>query len=54
MIQKILFYVTPTIATTITVAVVSYHALRKKKVEISDEEYQIQWGNGAPDQYKDK
>ncbi len=55
--QKILLvYVTPTIATVTTVAVVSFNAIRKRKVnpEISDEELQVQWGNGAPDQYKDK
>ncbi len=54
--QKILLYVTPTIATVTTVAVVSFNAIRKKKVnpEISDEELQVQWGNGAPSQYKDK
>ena len=55
--QKILLvYVTPTLATVTTVAVVSFNAMRKKKVnpEISDEELQVQWGNGAPDQYKDK
>ena len=55
--QKILLvYVTPTLATVTAVAVVSFNAVRKKKVnpEISDEELQVQWGNGAPDQYKDK
>jgi cytochrome c-type biogenesis protein CcmH/NrfF len=54
--QKILLYVTPAAATVTTVAVVSFNAIRKKKVnpEMTDEEYQVQWGNGAPDQYKDK
>ena len=56
MLQKILLYVTPAVATVTTVAVVSFNAMRKKKVnpEMTDEEYQVQWGNGAPDQYKDK
>ena len=56
MLQKILLYVTPSIATVATVAVVSFNAMKKKKVnpEMTDEEYQIQWGNGAPDQYRDK
>ena len=56
MLQKILLYVTPSIATVATVAVVSFNAMKRKKVnpEMTDEEYQIQWGNGAPDQYKDK
>tara|TARA_B100000131_G_scaffold211628_1_gene203491 strand:- start:761 stop:931 length:171 start_codon:yes stop_codon:yes gene_type:complete len=56
MLQKILLYVTPTVATVTTVAVVSFNAMRKKKInpELTDEEYQVQWGNGAPDQYKHK
>ena len=56
MLQKILLYVTPAVATVTTVAAVSFNAMRKKKVnpEMTDEEYQVQWGNGAPDQYKDK
>ena len=56
MLQKVLFYVTPAVATVTTVTVVSFNAMRKKKVtpEMTDEEYQVQWGNGAPDQYKHK
>ena len=56
MLQKVLLYVTPAVATVTTVAVVSFNAMRKKKVnpEMTDEEYQVQWGNGAPDQYKHK
>ena len=52
MLQKILLlYVTPAVATATTVAVVSFNAMRKKKVnpELTDEELQVQWGNGAPD-----
>ncbi len=56
MLQKIILYVSPVAATVATVAVISFNAIKKKKVnpELSDEEYQVQWGNGAPDQYKDK
>ncbi len=57
MLQKILLlYVTPAVATATTVAVVSFNAMKKRKVnpELTDEEYQVQWGNGAPDQYKHK
>ncbi len=56
MLQKVLLYVTPAVATVTTVVVVSFNAMRKKKVnpEMTDEEYQVQWGNGAPDQYKHK
>ena len=56
MLQKVLLYVTPAVAMVTTVGVVSFNAMRKKKVnpEMTDEEYQVQWGNGAPDQYKHK
>ena len=56
MLQIVLLYVTPAGATVTTVVVVSFNAMRKKKVnpEMTDEEYQVQWGNGAPDQYKHK
>ena len=40
---------------TVASVVIIVNALKRKvNPEISDEEYQIQWGNEAPDQYKDK
>ena len=40
---------------TVASVVIIVNALKRKvNPEISDEEYQVQWGNGAPDQYKDK
>ncbi len=49
-----MLYVSPIAATVTTIAVISFNVKKKRSVEITDEELQIEWGNGAPSSYKHK